>query len=127
MNPDLTPDIRTIKLMSGEEIVAHVLSENIEINTITVEYPMKVISQYSVTGDEDGADVAVSSVLVPWFNTSKHTVMSINNNMIVSTSETDPFCREEWMFINSDDTPEEKSEPVSGNVFTFKPKGRNER
>lgn len=123
MNPDLTPDIRTIKLLSGEELVAHILSEDVEGN-ITVEHPMKVLSQYRIDGDEEGADVAVSSVMVPWFNSSRLNIMTISTKMIVTTAEANDFSKEEWMHLSTSGTEDTipTMEEKEGNVLTFRPK-----
>lgn len=118
------PNIRYIKLTSGEEIVGHVIKDNGD--SIEIDSPKKILTQY-ISDEEDGS-IYGSYAFVAFMKGSSETLINMGKQHIICDVAPEAHLIEDWLVMVatdleeietelSDDTEEETK--VESNIIKF--------
>ena len=122
---DTKPNLRYIKLVSGEEVIGHVVCE--DDTTIEMDNPKRILTQY-FPGDDDGS-IFGSYALVSFMKGSSDSLINMAKAHIVCNVTPDDYMMEDWIAITAaeqdehktelSDDPETETKTDSTNVISF--------
>ena len=127
MMEEALPNIRYIKLTTGEEIVGHVIKDNGD--SIEIDNPKKILTQY--INDDDGS-IYGSYAFVTFMKGSSETLINMGKQHILCDVAPEDYMMEDWLMIVaselediqtqvSDDTEVETNQETNVIKFGRKP------
>ena len=128
MMEEAKPNIRYIKLTSGEEIIGHVIKD--DGASIEIDNPKKILTQY--TSDEEDGSIYGSYAFVTFMKGSSEALINISKQHILCDVAPKDYMMEDWLTMVaaemeenqtqvSDDTEAETNQETNVIKFGRKP------
>lgn len=106
MMEEALPNIRYIKLSSGEEIVGHVICDNGD--SIEIDNPKKILTQYM--SDEEDGSIYGSYAFVSFMKGSSETLINMGKQHIVCDVKPEDYLMEDWLVMVAAELEESETE-----------------